>query len=221
MILELAKKSTLFKSFTDSEIKEILESEDCNVLEVEKNAYVFNQGDNPTHMYILLSGAVQVEKIDINGKRSIVNIFNEPGTVFAEVYLYLANHPYDYGCLSRKSSKILAIKKEFFQGESIVQRRIVQNMLEILSSKAFYLNQKLLIISSFTLKQKIANYLLQRCKSDSEIELDYNREELADYMGTTRPSLSRELSSMEKQGLISLKKASIEIRDMESLRDLV
>lgn len=172
-------------------------------------------------MYVLVTGSVQVEKIDINGKRNIVNIFNEPGTVFGEVYLYLSDHPYDYGCLARKESKILEIRKEFFRGGSREERIMTQNMLGILSHKAFYLNQKLLIMGSFTLKQKIANYLLQKLEGSNEVELIYNREELADFLGTTRPSLSRELNKMEREGLISLNKNSIKIVDLEELTNIV
>lgn len=220
-MLNIIRKSILFKGFKDSQIEEILNSKFCNILNIKKNAYVFQQEDNPTSMFVLISGSVQVEKTDVNGKRTIVNIFAEDGTVFGEVYLYLSDHPYDYGCLARKDSTVLSIDKEFFQGESFEQKKIVQNMLEILSEKAFHLNQKLLIMGSFTLRQKISNYLLQKVNQSKEVKLSYNREELADYLGTTRPSLSRELGNMERDGLLKLNKNSIEILDLEELKNTI
>lgn len=221
MLTDIIKKSTLFKRFTDEEIGEILDSRYCNILKIDKNSYVFQQEDEPTSMFVLIDGSVQVEKTDVNGKRTIVNIFTDSGTVFGEVYLYLSDHPYDYGCLARKQSTILSIDKEFFKGDSNTQKQVVQNMLEILSEKAFHLNQKLLIMGSFTLKQKIANYLLQKLNESKEVNLIYNREELADYLGTTRPSLSRELSNMERSGLLKLNRNSIEIIDLEELKNII
>ena len=38
-----------------------------------------------------------------------------------------------------------------------------------------------------------------------KVFLKYNREELADYLGTTRPSVSREINKMKKEGLIDVR----------------
>ncbi len=221
IIIEILKSSTLFKGFGQEEIEDLLSLDFCSIREVKKDSYIFHQGDRPEYMYVLLEGSVQVEKIDINGKRVIVNIFTRPGTVFAEVYLYLGDHNYDYGCLAREDTRCLEISKDFFKEDSLVQKKVTQNMLEILSNKAFYLNQKLLIMGSFSLKQKIANYLLQKLEGSREVGLVYNREELADFLGTTRPSLSRELSNMEKEGLIRVKKGSIEVVSLEGLENII
>ena len=91
-------------------------------------------------------------------------------------------------------------------------------MLSILSSKAYFLNQKLLIQSSATLKQKIAKFLLQELEGKNKVELRYNRETLANYIGTTRPSLSRELSNMEEERYIIVEKSSIKLMDIEGLK---
>ena len=44
-----------------------------------------------------------------------------------------------------------------------------------------------------------------------------NREELSDYLGTTRPSLSRELMAMQDEGLIEVERSSFKIKDREGL----
>lgn len=219
--MEALEKSILFKGLRSQELLEILELDYFRILKLDRDSYVFQQGQVPGEMFILLEGSVQVEKIDVNGKRVIVNIFNRPGTVFGEVYLYLSDHPYDYGCLAREDSRVLAIDREFFSQDNDLQKRLTRNMLEILASKAFHLNQKLLIMGSFSLRQKIANYLLQKWEESPEIKLNFKREELADYLGTTRPSLSRELSRMEDQGLISLGRNTISISNIEDLKLLV
>lgn len=217
----IIKKSILFKNFTDREIEEMKNQTRILFTKYKKESYIFNQGEIPEYMFILLSGGVQVEKIDINGKRTIVNVFKEEGTVFGEVYLYI-NQPYDYSCVVIEESEILAIPKSFFldEEETKIQRKLTKNMLEVLSGKAFYLNQKLLILGSFTLRQKLSNYLLQMSEESGKVNLQFNREELADYVGTTRPSLSRELMNMEEDGLIQVEKSLIMINDIERLKEL-
>ena len=44
-----------------------------------------------------------------------------------------------------------------------------------------------------------------------------NREELADYLGVTRPSLSRTMMELQKMGLIKVDGCKVWIMDMEEL----
>lgn len=215
----------LFNGLSDDEFKLIELNSNLRVFDFNKGENVFVAGDEPEFLFVLIEGSVTIEKTDINGKRTIVNTFTNRGTVFGEVYLYLRDRSYDYTCHSIQASKVLAIPKEFiislrtedFESYSI----IVQNMLEILSEKAFHLNQKLLIHSSFSLRQKISNYLLQVSGNSDIIKLVFNREELAQYIGTTRPSLSRELMNMEEENIISVDKDTIHILNRDYLEGII
>lgn len=214
----------LFRNVEDQELQEILESDYTHWKEYRKEENIFNEGDTPTHLFILMKGSVSVNKIDVNGKRSIMNIFTTPGTVFGEIYLYLEDHPYDYVCTAEKNTTVLRISKTFFDdlnlGTQSYSRKIINNMLMILSQKSFFLNQKILILSSFSLRQKIANYLLRRQDFDpAELPSRLNREEMAAYIGSARPSLSRELSRMAAEGLIQIEKDRILILDEEGLKN--
>lgn len=219
------KKSILFENISDDELTNIIEQSHSKIITIKKNEYLFYQGEIPKYLYLLIDGTVQIEKVDTNGKRMIMNRFDEIGTMFAEVYIYFDSKLYDYSCLSIKNSKIFAIPKDFFLNLTVsnsYHHKITQNMLRILSRKAFYLNQKVLILSSFTLRQKIASYLLQRLdKSENFGKLLFKREELADFIGTTRPSLSREMLLMQDEGIIILEKDSFKVLDMKKLKDII
>lgn len=225
----LLKKSILFENISEKEIDEIIEKSNAKVISVKKDEYLFYQEEESKNLYILLGGVVQIEKVDANGKRMIMNRFDEVGTMFAEVYVYFSDKLYDYSCIAVKNAKILAIPKEFLLTiDDITQKynyKLTQNMLKILSRKAFFLNQKVLILSSFTLRQKIASYLLQRVRecgfTGRPLDLLFKREELADFIGTTRPSLSREMLQMQDDGIIRLNKDTFEVTDLEKLKDLV
>lgn len=228
-ISSLLEKSILFENISIEEIPEILEKSKSEIISLKKDEYLFYQEEENKYLYILLGGVVQIEKVDINGKRMIMNRFDEVGTMFAEVYVYFSDKLYDYSCVAIKNSKILAIPKEFFLNiDELTQKynyKITQNMLKILSRKAFFLNQKVLILSSFTLRQKIASYLLQRAQEaglrNEPLNLLFKREELADFIGTTRPSLSREMLQMQDDGLIELNKDTFKVLDMEKLQELI
>ncbi|NLY19871.1 MAG: Crp/Fnr family transcriptional regulator [Tissierellia bacterium] len=206
--------SDLFRGLSDSEVDEFLKSSESYSIELEKGESVFLQGDVPEYLFILEKGSVVVENTSISGKRSIVNKFSTEGTVFGEVYLYLNEDGYDYGCTANETSKIKYIPKKAltFDSESDnLKIRIINNMLYILSSKALYLNQKLLIASSFSIREKLAKYFIKQAGEAESIELPFTREELADFLGATRPSISRELMNMHNEGLIEVKNKTVKI----------
>lgn len=217
--------SVLFEDLTDVEISAIADSPLVSLGRWKKGEVLFSQGDTPQALFVLGKGTVTVEKIDVNGKRTIVNVFSSSGTIFGEVYLYLENHPYDYSCVAQSQVEVLAISKSFFtslySNTSSQSRKILHNMLRILSEKAFFLNQKLLILSSRSLRQKIAYYLLLQKEEGDAVQLGLNRESLADYLGTTRPSLSREMMRMEEEGYIQVEKDVITLLNPLGLEEML
>ena len=218
--MEALEKSKLFEDFTAEDIQYFIEKNHGKIHSLEKDQAVFQAGDEPEKLFVLISGSVQVEKLEKSGKRHIINRFYDPGTVFGEVYLYLQNHPYDYSCIVHETAKILEIPRQGIEGKDQENHHIRNNMLKILAHKAFYLNQKLLLHSSFTLRQKIARYLLQIAEDRKYFEIPMTREEWADFIGTTRPSLSRELMEMQEEGYLEIDREDIKI-DEEKLRRLI
>lgn len=196
----------LFKGIGPKEKEDFLKME-SSVIEVPEGEYIFYQEDPPQHLYVLLEGSILIENIDSHGQRSLVNIFTQSGTIFGEVYLFLEKKAYDYSCRAHTDAKILCIPKRNLlrANPSHVQIKLMQNLLGILSQKAHFLNQKLLIVNSLSLRQKIIKFILASSEGN-RLKLVFNREELANYLGVTRPSLSRELMRMQEDGLIHVDK---------------
>ena len=158
----MATKTHLFKGIDEGKLKDFLAAKGAVEHRVLKEDYIFREGEEPEGLFILLEGAVEVEKISISGNRQVVNRFTSPGTVFGEVYIFLDNRPYDFGCVAYEESRILYIPKAAFEaGGEDVAERLISNMLGILSQKALFLNQKMLILSAGSLRKKIAMHLLQ------------------------------------------------------------
>ena len=98
-------------------------------------------------------------------------------------------------------------------------QQLVQNMLEILSMKEWMTIKKLNIVSTVSLTERISTWLLDEAETSNVVKLKLNREELADYLGVARPSLSRALMRMQKDGLIEAGKNQIKILDREKLEN--
>lgn len=197
--------SPLFKDIDKKKLSEFLKAEGAFTKKYNKDEYIFFEGDTPKYLYILQSGEVQVERSFANGRQIIVNRFVKKGTVFAEVYVYLNERSFDYSCVTTTGAEVLHLPRTILNSEKgPVAQALAWNMLTILSEKAFFLNQKLIIQSATSLRQKIGIYLLSLEKNRDHFELPLNREEWAAYLGVTRPSLSRELMKMQDEGILEV-----------------
>ena len=79
------------------------------------------------------------------------------------------------------------------------------------------MNQKLRILGSGTLRERIVRFLVECQDSEGVIHMSLSREEMADYLNITRPSLSRELGQMQEEGILELSRRQILVKDQEKL----
>lgn len=208
----------LFKNLTEKDLKILEENIKIEEKTYEKGSYIFNQGDVKGDLYFLIEGSILVAKFDSNGKRSIIQTFNNKG-IFGEVYAYL-NEPFDFSALVQKKSKILVIKEFRNLINEFMPKSFLINYINLISKKCLVLSQKNQITNQFTLRQKIANFLLIE-EENNKIKLKQTREELADFLSTTRPSLSRELSNMADENIIKISGKDIYILDINLLKNLL
>ncbi len=144
--------------------------------------------------------------------------------MFGEMFLFADAENYWYDAIAQGSVRLLEIPWDFFycfcSNACEHHRLITRNMLEIQSEKNFSMTRKLHLLSGTTLKERIALWLLDQAEQNGIVHLAMNREELADYLGTTRPSLSRELMKMQQEGLITVEKNVIKLSDSRALEAL-
>lgn len=208
----------IFKNLTEKDLKILEENIKIEEKTYEKGSYIFNQGDIKGDLYFLIEGSILVAKFDSNGKRSIIQTFNNKG-IFGEVYAYL-NEPFDFSALVQKKSKVLVIKEFRNLINEYMPKSFLINYIDLISKKCLILSQKNQITNQFTLRQKIANFLLIE-EENNKINLKQTREELADFLSTTRPSLSRELSNMADENIIKISGKDIYILDINLLKNLL
>lgn len=218
------KTCPLFAGMSERERAECLRCSRSEIVRYEKDEFLFHQQDSPQSLLILLEGGVVVGHDSSDGRRSIIAAFDQPGEMFGEVFLFLNKPAYDHYAQAAKSSAVLQMPKDFLYhgcAENCgYHTRLIANMLSILAQKAYYLNRRLQVVSCTTLRQKIARLLLQNMTENGDPVLSMSREEMADFLNVARPSVSRELMSMQKDGFLTIRQKKICAADVQKLRDL-
>ena len=96
-------------------------------------------------------------------------------------------------------------------------------MLGLVSNRGLLLNKRLEYLSLRSVREKIATYFLEQYDKlgKPKFKLPMNRNELAEFLNVTRPSLSRELGKMRDEGFIDFERSSISLVDVDSLKEII
>ena len=221
--MENLESSKLFQLITEEETQRILKCSKARMRQHPAGTYIFEQGGLPTRLFLLLSGQVQICKDFTSGKRDVLYLV-EPGNVFGEIFLFGDRKKYWYDAVAVTDVSVLEMPWDFFyhfcSNACDHHKQLTQNMLEILSEDNFKITRKLHIISTSSLRERFAIWLIDSMNENSVVELRMNREQLADFLGVARPSLSRELMRMQKDGLIEVSRKTIRICDRDAVEML-
>lgn len=220
--MELAS-SKLFQMITEKERERILKCSRSGQREYPSGTYIFEQGGTPTRLFLLLKGQVQICKDFTSGKRDVLYLV-EAGNVFGEIFLFGDKKHYWYDAVAVTDVSVLEMPWDFFyhfcSNACDHHKQLTQNMLEIMSENNFKITRKLHIVSTSSLRERIAIWLIDSMNEEAVVELHMNREQLADFLGVARPSLSRELMRMQKDGLIQVERRTIRVCDRAAVEML-
>lgn len=214
----------LFQKITEPEVERILNCSKSVIKKYPEGSYIFAQDEIPTKLFLLLEGKVQICKDFRNGKRDILYLV-EPGNVFGEIFLFGDKKHYWYDALTISDVKVLELPWDFFyhfcSNACDHHKQLTQNMLEILSENNFEITRKLHIVTTASLRERITIWLWDAVDENGVVQLQMNREQLADFLGVARPSLSRELMRMQKDGLIEAVGKTIVVKDKATIEQVI
>ena len=217
--IEALKQSQLAAGFSEQALRELLAQGTARRAKYHKGEIVFHDGDVPEKLFILLSGQIRIQKDTLSGRQILIADIERTGDMFGEIYLFIAKRAYDMYAEAVRETEVLEISSELFslQGSAgPLSALLQQNLLRIFAGKAYFMNNRLKVLASGSLRGKIARYLFQLGAEQGEIELATGREELAALLAATRPSLSRELSAMQSEGILAVQGKKIRILDIDA-----
>lgn len=217
-------RSDLFRGMSLGDIEGCLTCSGARLVTYEKDEPIFYMDDRPSKIMMVVSGAVVVGRDTPDGRRIVMRTFDQPGDLFGEVYLFVDTRVYDHYAEALRRTQILEIPKDFIFhtcGKACsYHSQLISNTLRVLAKKAYFLDRRLVIMSSTSLREKIAKVLIMQEERTPGVPLKMTREQMAEYISTTRPSVSRELMNMQEDGLIRVDRSGIHIENPAALEAL-
>lgn len=217
-IINIFERTPLFFGLDKKQIEKAIALMDGRIKTYEAEEYIIMQGGPVNKMGIVIEGNLQIQRVDLFGKNSILTTLNQ-GEIFAETFVYakLPESPVSVRSITKSEIMFLDFEKLLFSGgkNCIICSNINKNMLKILSTKNLILREKLDLSTLPTLRDKIMYFLSREGERQSSkyFSIEYDRNQLAEYLNVNRSALSRELSNMKKEGIIDYYKKTFKILD--------
>ena len=177
----------------------------------QKNQSICREGDPATHVGMVLSGAVRLEREDYYGNRSIVAHIG-PGELFGETYACAGIKNLPISVVADEDSQVLLMDCRRItttcSHACAFHSRIIFNLLRVVAGKNLVYDQKIQVTSRRTTREKLMTYLLNQAKlqGSNSFRIPYDRQELADYLEVDRSGLSAEISKLRKEGILESEK---------------
>jgi len=219
-----AKKAPIFRTLENEQLGEIMSL----ILRrrYKKGQMLFFEGDVSDKFYIINHGKIKVFKYTKEGKEQILYVLSE-GDFIGDLSL-LKKGKFDFNAEALEDVSACILTKDDF--DKIVKKvpEISLRILENIHDRLVSLENLVQTLSTKDIEARIAGLLLRfgseygiALGKTVEIDMPLSREEMANYIGITRETMSRKLSLMEEEGMIELVgNKKIIIKDTEMLQDL-
>jgi len=85
------------------------------------------------------------------------------------------------------------------------------------------LNKKVEYLTLKGMREKISMFLVEQYEKNKNLTftISMNRDQLADYLNVSRPSMSRELCHMRDEEIIDFHRSSFRIMDIDKLKSFI
>jgi CRP/FNR family transcriptional regulator, anaerobic regulatory protein len=219
-----ARKAPIFSILENEQLEEVMSS--IIRRKYKKGQIVFFEGDVSDKFYIINGGKIKIFKYTKEGKEQILYILSEGD--FIGYLSLLKKGKFDFNAEALEDVNVCMLTKDDF--DKIVKKtpEISLKILENLHDRLISLENLVQTLSTKDIEARIAgilkNFAKEFGREEAEgivIEMPLSREEMANYIGVTRETMSRKLSSMEDDGLIELiGNKKIVIKDLQLLEEL-
>jgi CRP/FNR family transcriptional regulator len=205
-VINTLRSCQLFTGLSAADLENI--SAISVVKALEKDDYLFREGDVAHGFYVVQRGAVNVHRVNAAGREQVIHVFRA-GESFAEVAL-ASERGYPADARAIEPTQVLLVQKD---GILALLRRQPELALRMLGSMAGHLRVLVGQLEDLTLRDvetRLANWLIKRCsnpQSDSpcRVELTMTKRVLAAELGTISETFSRTMAKFREQKLVTVK----------------
>lgn len=204
---EFLATTQLFRGSSPQEIEPMLGCLAARERRYKAGARIHRMGDVIATAGVVLEGSVRIESVDRWGNVSVLGV-KKVGEIFGEAYAAVPNEPLMVDVIAAEDTAVLFLNLAKMLTTCTHtcphHARVSASVTAITARQSLDLSRRILHVAPKTIRGKVLAYLSDVAErtGESEFDIPFDRQQLADYLGVDRSALSAELSRMQKAGLI-------------------
>ena len=216
---EILTNSPFFNGLTAKEIKELLQTVNYKIVEYPAKEIYTLAGMPCKYADFILKGELISRMTGLSGKQVQIDRL-KACVLIAPAFIFAKNNAMPVSVKTAQHTTIMRMMPSELKHLIDTNERIRMNFIQLLSSIDVFLTQKLRMLSLFTVREKVAYFLMKAAKEQQSrtIKLSNSRQEIADTFGIQKFSLLRCLSEFEDNGAIKIDGKRITILNSDKMK---
>lgn len=210
---------TMCRDKSPEEIEKIKCTIPHTVKEYKRGEHIAYQGDMVQHLIMLLKGKVKTEIVSNSGLTLPMEEISAPYPL-AAAFLFADDNRFPVDVIAMQECEVLYINKASVEAQIAKCPGFMRGFMAFNANRMQYISERLKIFAQKGIKAKTAYYIISR-EIKGEFELGKSVASLADYFGVERPSLSRAISEMVRDGIITFQNGKGKILNSDALETLL
>ncbi len=185
---------------------------------------VLSEGDEPEHVYALVSGSVRVFHASPSGLEVVVKIFKPP-SIFGEMEV-ITGLPFLENVAALEATELVLIPREVFLAVLQAHHGVTLALLRDVCARLCIASHNEKSLAFHDVRTRLANFLVCYAAFDGEqtptgvrLRLRLTQDDMATALGVTRRAVAKEITRWQKGGVIERSGGRYLIRDLDRLSE--
>lgn len=202
--------STLISIFAPAEVQ-------ATTLRAARGDKVVGQGDPAKYCYLVLSGCVRTVRLMEDGRRQIGEFL-----LAGDLFGWEALGEHNFGAEVVTPATFLRYPRQQLEALAWRDPALAARLYALAAGQLRADRERMVLLGRKTAVERVATFLLEmaaRLGADAGdwVDLPMSRTDIADYLGLTIETVCRGITYLGRQGIITVKRSGIAIRDRRAL----
>jgi len=190
-----------------------------SVVDFVRNETIFNEGEEITASYKVVSGVVRLCRVTEDGRRQIAG-FRVPGDMIGMEW----TGSYEMTAEAVRDAVMIRYSRPRLDRLSQERASVRDHVLAHLRQDIRAAQEHLIMLNCQSATERVTSFLLQlarraKAHDGDDIDMQLGRQDIADYLGLTLETVSRTFSDLKARGIIaSPTRRHVVIRSIAKLR---
>lgn len=218
--IEVLNKTALFSTLHESELNELAQ----HVIEhsLVTGETLFLAGEEAKGLYVIVTGSLRAFRESLDGREQVIHV-ERAGATIAEVPVF-DDLPYPSTVIAEEPTTVLFIDKREVRALCLKYPKIALSALKVLATRLRKCSDLVESLSLHEVDQRLAKFLLNEAQLRGKITKDglivdlvLTNQQIAARIGSVREVISRALTRLQQNGLISVNSRQVIIPNEQIL----